>query len=349
MEFTLHTFELELKDIGRVVGGDPAAIRRAVDEWSALPVDMRFFPENREPPAMYQTRLNGPISACGPATYTDGMTRTLHFEPAEDEGWWFIRRDQKDQLPIRVSIRNVWDTNRSIVLRSGGPHNYMRMIEHIVALRLGLGLDNLNVVVDSGDPPLFDEGSLDLVRAVEKAGIVEDKTRLLTWWTVKEPVTLGGSRGDFLTILPAERGLRTLLADCAVNFPNALGRQRIQFDLCRETFRHGACARTNCSQALMLYCKTIGKIFADIRNLGYNHNNILIAGKTRYVNTPRLIHEGKSLEAAWHRAMLDLVAALSLIETGRLAGTVISYKAGHALDVRMVTRLYQEKLLVPLG
>jgi UDP-3-O-acyl-N-acetylglucosamine deacetylase len=53
------------------------------------------------------------------------------------------------------------------------------------------------------------------------------------------------------------------------------------------------------------------------------------------------------LEAVWHRATLDLVAALSLLETGRMAGHVVSFKAGHALDVRFTTYLYLHDLLVP--
>ena len=57
------------------------------------------------------------------------------------------------------------------------------------------------------------------------------------------------------------------------------------------------------------------------------------------------MHKGKSLEAVWHRAMLDLVAAIALIDTGRFVGDVISYKAGHALDVLMVRKLYENHLL----
>ena len=56
---------------------------------------------------------------------------------------------------------------------------------------------------------------------------------------------------------------------------------------------------------MMLYCKTIGRVFADVRNLGYTRENSLVAGRQRYLNTPRLLHAGKSLEAVWHRAIMD--------------------------------------------
>ena len=66
-----------------------------------------------------------------------------------------------------VSIRNVWTSARNIVLRSGNPHNYLRMVEHIIALRLGMGVDDVVISTNSGDPPLFDRSSVDLVEAVE--------------------------------------------------------------------------------------------------------------------------------------------------------------------------------------
>ena len=59
-------------------------------------------------------------------------------------------------------------------------------------------------------------------------------------------------------------------------------------------------------------------------------------------------HNGKSLEAVWHRATLDLLAAIALIEDGLFVGDVISYKSGHGLDVEMIQKLYKESLLVPL-
>ena len=39
------------------------------------------------------------------------------------------------------------------------------------------------------------------------------------------------------------------------------------------------------------------------------------------------------------------LAAIALIDKGRLAGTIISYKSGHTLDVQMIKELYQRDLL----
>jgi UDP-3-O-acyl-N-acetylglucosamine deacetylase len=220
----------------------------------------------------------------------------------------------------------------------------MRMVEHIVALRTGMDLDNVVIRLDSGDPPLFDRGSMDLVEAVEASGIrkLTDPPTLLT---VREPVTVAGPNGRFLTFRPCPPDRPVLNLDCAVDFRSAIGRQRIRVTVTRDIFRYGALARTNCTFAMLLYVRTIGKLFADTRNLGYSTRTILVAGRRRYFNTPQLLHNGKSLEAVWHRAMLDLLAAIALIDAGRFVGEVISYKAGHALDVLMIRKLCENRLL----
>ena len=161
-------------------------------------------------------------------------------------------------------------------------------------------------------------------------------------------MTIVAPNGGLLIFRPCRTTPPTLDIDCAVDFKSAIGKQRLRVRVTPETFRYGALARTNCTFGMMLYSKTIGKLFADVRNLGYTTRNILIAGRWHYYNRPALVHEGKSMEAVWHRTMLDLLAAIALIDSGRFVGEVISYKSGHALDVSAVRKLHQQKLLVPV-
>ena len=332
---------------GTVIAGREEDIRRSFELWRAQPVDWDLTDEPGEPFPDSETTLGRCVTVTGPGTFLGRATRTLAFEPTTHKGWWFDRRDRPGDMPILASVNNVWTTARNIVLSSGSPHNYMRMVEHIAAMKVGLGLDNVVIRLDSGDPPLFDRGSMDLVEAVDEAGIVTQPYRA-TYLTVKRPVTAVGKNGSFLTFLPAEKGSRRLTVDCAVDFRSAIGRQRIRFVVNHKDFSYGALARTNTTFGKMLYCRTIGKLFADVRNLGYTSRNILIAGPHRYVNEARIFHEGKSLEAVWHRAALDLLAAVGLITGGRFAGTIISYKAGHWLDVHMAGELYRHDLLETL-
>ena len=333
---------------GSVISGSEAGVRPAYDRWRAQPVDQEMTGPDDGIHNDHRTSLAQPASVTGSGTFFGRAQRTLSFLPAAPgSGWRLDRHDLTDSLPIAVSVENVWTTVRNIVLRSGSPHNYMRMVEHIIALKVGMGLDDVLIRVNSGDPPLFERSSMDLVEAIESAGLVAG-SEPASYVTVKEPVTVAGNNGSFLTFLPAEINSRQVEVDCAIDFANAIGQQRIRFTVSRESFRLGAAARTNTTFWMMVYTRTIGKIFADVRNLGYTTDNILVAGKRRYANEPHLVTNGKSLEAVWHRATLDLLAAVALISPSRFAGRIISYRAGHALDCLMITKLYQHNLLTPM-
>ncbi len=331
-------------ETGRLLGGDAEVLRRSLAEFHALPVDqeMQWGGDSGIPDRT--TTLNDAFAVTGPGTFFGRAHRTLTFEPSDRDGWWFDRVDRKHELPIHVSIENVWNTVRNIVLRSGSPHNYMRLVEHIIALKVGMGLDNVMIRMDSGDPPLFDRASMDLVENIERVGLAVADTPA-RYVTVKEPVSIVSKSGRVLVVLPPENGRRELDVDCAIDFNSAIRKQRIRLTVTPGTFRHGAVARTNATFLVMLYCKTVGKLFADTRNMGYTKRNVLVAGLWRYFNKPRLVHNGKALEAVWHRATLDLLAAIALIDKGRFVGRIISYKAGHGLDCDMVRELYNRDML----
>jgi len=330
--------------IGKILAGNYDSLKHAYNIFREIPVDQEMTASNNFVTPQYQRTIGKQTSVSGKGTFFRKAERTLVFLPNAANGWKLDRRDNSDFLPIKVSVENVWTTIRNIVLCSGSPHNYVRMVEHIIALKVGLFLDNLLIELDSGDPPLFERGSMDLVEAVEAVGIVETKQHPV-YAKVKEPVAITSANGGFLLFLPPDDNSKLLKIDCAVDFKSAIGRQRIKFDVTPEIFRYGAAARTNCSLWQMLITKTIGKLFADMRNLGYTTQNILIAGPRKYFNEPRLFHKGKSLEAVWHRATLDLLAAVALIGDCRFAGKIVSYKAGHSLDVQMIKLLHRKNLL----
>lgn len=229
-------------DYGRLLAGSEAAMRASLEQFNAQPVDQEMLEPQDNAVEWRQTTLARPVSVSGPGTFLGKANRTLEFVPFHGKGWWFDRTDLPGSLPIGVSVLNVWTTARNIVLSSGSPHNYMRMVEHIVALKY-LGLDNVMIRMNSGDPPLFERSSMDLVEAVERAGIVSLQD-IAEYRTVKEPVSIMGPGGAFLIFLPAEDGFRGLTVDCAIDFPTAIGRQRIRFDVNRNTFHHGAICRT---------------------------------------------------------------------------------------------------------
>ncbi len=329
----------------RLVRGSQASLDAALARFNAQPVDdVRLAETSGWSPR--RTTLAGECSREGVGTFRGREKRTITFAPSSRPGWWIRRTDQPEQLDTLVDISNLWTSARNLVLRSGSPHNYLRMVEHIVALKAGLGLDDVVIKTNSGDPPLFDESSIPLVDAVKEVGVVE-KAASASYVTVKEPIAFGGSRGDFLLFLPDE-GSRRIRLDVAINWNTIIGNQRIVFDVTPETFTYGAYARTNATHRQYQLAKTVGLLFADTRNLGYDRNNILIHGRKRWYGEPRfpLVGTDKFLEPVWHRATLDLLAALSLTGPDRFVGTVVSYRSGHTQDCDAVRALYRNDLLV---
>jgi UDP-3-O-acyl-N-acetylglucosamine deacetylase len=338
--------------IGETLLGTTAEAQSALSRLLDMTVDEDRSHEPSFPIRTRRTTIAEKVTVQGPGTFFGKETRTITFLPTEREGWWFDRADLPDALRVQVAIRNVWTTGQvvsNIVLRSGSPHNYIRLVEHIIALRMGMGIDDLVISIDSGDPPLFDVGSMPLLEGLETVGKVESGYPL-KYVTVKEPVSFVSPEGKLLLFEPADPADPKLELDCGIEFPNAIGKQRIKLVVNEDTFRRGAHARTNTSAKKKLYCQTFGKFFADVRNLGYTDQNVLIAGKRKYVNRPHpdLTVSGKALEAVWHRAVLDLLAAVALVETGFFLGKITSFKAGHAMDVEAIRALHRQDQLEEL-
>lgn len=336
-----YTLRMNTISSGRILFGDASDIRVGQERFSSQALDEVHEHAGAYPYSLKRTTLAGVVSVTGVGTFDGRREQTLGFAPSEESGWWLQRQDHPEWFPTAFSPRNVRSAARNIVLGSGPAGNQLRMVEHIVALRLGLGVDDVLVQAVTDDPPLFDRSSLDLVEAFGRAGVCE-KGEEARFVTVREPITVGSGRQDFLTFLPAEPGQRLLRLDVAVDFASVIGKQRIRFDVTPETFGVGAGARTNAPLSLYRYARVFGGILPSIPRYGYTTKNILIHGKEAYLNEPRM-----EREAVWHRATLDLLAALALVDAGRFCGTVLSYRAGHTLDCRAVAALVRNDLLVP--
>ena len=126
----------------RLVAGDAAAFAASRRRFDAQSVDdMRL--SDLSGWRQVRTTLAGEASVSGVGTFRGSEKRTITFAPSDRPGWWIRRTDMPEQLDTAVDIANLWTSARNLVLRSGSPHNYLRMVEHIIALKGGLGLDNV--------------------------------------------------------------------------------------------------------------------------------------------------------------------------------------------------------------
>ncbi len=342
------------KTFGKIMCGEFNLLKNLYDDFRQVPVDLDLC-SNDKPDFLYkyQQTIEHPVEASAPGTFNCKKTQTIRFEPTNRSGWWFKRRDIANSIPVKVASKNARTTIaggvRNIVM-DGMDANYVRLIEHIIALKNGIDIDSLMICVDSNDPPLFESGSSELIAALNSAGRKQTDNKC-RFFAVKKTVSGCWSNGSFLVFSPLKKdALPVLNLDCGVNYNNVMGTQRLRYTVNKSNFSIGAQARTDASLKHAILCKTIGKLLPSTRHLGYNSKNILVAGQNRYITKPKLFYKGKSLESVWHRSTLDLLAAVALIK-GRFLGKITSYKAGHAQDVEFVKLLYKHNMFeeVDLG
>ena len=174
--------------VGKVVFGSADEIAAAYDRFAPQKIDETRLADSRECPFGARRRtLAGEAKVTDVGTFDGRENQTVAFAPSPRPGWWIRRMDQPEQLDTKVDISNLWTSAQNLVLRSGSLHNYLRMVEHIIALKCGLGVDDVLLKVYSGDPPLFEDSSTPLVKTMDFAKIVEGSGDA-QYVTVKEPV-----------------------------------------------------------------------------------------------------------------------------------------------------------------
>ena len=130
--------------IGKIVFGSAASIDAAYRLFRGLAIDeTRLAPSRVSPFPDRRRTLAGEAPVAGIGTFQGSHKQTLTFAPSGKPGWWIRRMDQPEQLDTKVDIANLWTSAQNLVLRSGSPHNYLRMVEHIIALKNGLGIDDV--------------------------------------------------------------------------------------------------------------------------------------------------------------------------------------------------------------
>jgi UDP-3-O-acyl-N-acetylglucosamine deacetylase len=342
--------------IGKVLKGDSKQILKDYTDFAQIKFDLNISASEAVVGDAFveKSTIAKSVEVIGKGTFNYKKDRKLKLCPSDKDGWYFKRTDISNSQLIKVDYQHAWTTNyggvNNIVLGSSDHEsNFIRLTEHIIALKTAVGIDNLIIETDSYDPPLFERGSLNIIEALNSVG-KKNVAGKRKYYKVKEKAVIGyGDRGFLILEPPEDETSKSLILDCAINYTdNIMGVQRITFPVTEELFTKGAVARTNSSLKHALICKTIGKLFSSTRKLGYNVSNVLITGKNRYYNKPRLVENEKVLEPIWHRAVLDLLAAVALIPDGLLAGKLTSYKAGHTQDVDFIKELYKKNMLVEI-
>lgn len=274
-----------------------------------------------------QRTLAAPAEVSGVGFVTGTATR-LRFLPAgADYGIRFVRTDCPGRPSILAQAHRVTGTDRRTTL--GSEHSGVTLVEHVLAALAGLRIDNCLIEIDGPEPPGLDGSSQGFVSALRQAGTARlHADRPI--WAVSEPVTLTQS-GATVTLHPpdSEQNLQLRVSyflDYGLTSP--IGRQSHTMTLAPNSFmQEVADCRTFLleHEAHALRSQGIGTHLTAAELLVFGPHGP-IANRLRFANEP-----------ARHKA-LDLIGDLALCGFD-LAGHVVAYRSGHALNVALAKTL----------
>ncbi|MFH0791088.1 MAG: bifunctional UDP-3-O-[3-hydroxymyristoyl] N-acetylglucosamine deacetylase/3-hydroxyacyl-ACP dehydratase [Candidatus Omnitrophota bacterium] len=281
-----------------------------------------------------QRTIEKEVSLAGIGLHTANKVN-ITFKPAEvDTGINFIRVDLSTRPVIKASIDNLISKSRSLRRTSIGKDNIeVHTIEHLMSALLGLGIDNINIEIDSSEVPGLDGSSLNFLEALVKAGIKQqDKDR--RYFVIKEPVIVEEDSCYIMVVPSAEfRVSYTLKYDNSF-----IGAEFMEINLTPESYKNEiACARTFCleEEAQELQRHGIG--------MGADYDNTLVVGKQGVIKN-KLRYDNEFVR---HK-ILDLLGDLYLLAYP-IKGSIIAIKSGHSLNLRLAEKIHQQKQRYTLG
>jgi UDP-3-O-acyl-N-acetylglucosamine deacetylase len=200
------------------------------------------------------------------------------------------------------------------------------LAEHCLAALAGLRVDNCVIELDGPEPPGLDGSAWGFVRAVADAGVVIQGSRRPVLAST-EPVVVS-QNGATIALHPADRpGLRvSYLLDYGPTGP--IPRQAFTLDVSPESFtREVAGCRTFLleQEAIDLRAQGVGRHLTAKELLVFGPRGP-IDNTLRYGDEPS------------RHKVLDLIGDLALCGFD-LAGHVVAYRSGHALNVELAREL----------
>jgi len=277
---------------------------------------------------MKQKTLKNPVTLSGVGLHTGHAVRMV-IKPAQDnEGISFTRIDLPGKPSIKVMAANtVMDekVTRCTAIEYQGVRIYT--IEHLMAALSALGIDNVSIDIDAEEIPGLDGSSLEFLKALEQAGIVEQPADK-NIFAIQEPIVISNKTAT-IVIVPHDQ----LDISYTLDYDHPLLRSQFfsqSIDLASFA-RELAGARTFCleSEANEIKAQGLAK--------GANYKNTLVmSSKGPLENTLRFPDE-----CARHK-VLDIVGDLFLLGYP-VKGKIYATKSGHALNRALVKKIEAQR------
>ena len=272
----------------------------------------------------YQKTIAEEISFSGIALHT-GEEINITFKPSSpDKGIRFVRLDLPGRPEVKACVTNVANIVRGTNIAKGQAKIYT--VEHLLAVFLALGIDNIVVEMDASEPPVGDGSALSFMNMIRKAGTKEQEAprRLCV---LKQSFWVSDN-GSMLMAVPSDK----LKISCTIAYDHPEARaQYITFDINEKVFeKEIAPARTFC------FYHEVEKLMDQGLIKGGSLDNAVVIGDEGIFSKEQLRYPDEFVR---HK-VLDLLGDLCLMGKP-IRAHIIAIKPGHNINIKMVQKIYE--------
>ncbi|MDP2939608.1 MAG: bifunctional UDP-3-O-[3-hydroxymyristoyl] N-acetylglucosamine deacetylase/3-hydroxyacyl-ACP dehydratase [Candidatus Omnitrophota bacterium] len=281
-----------------------------------------------------QHTLKHEISLEGVGLHTGNPVK-ITFKPAPvDLGINFVRVDLEGRPWLKADVLNVLDANRIPRRTSLGKDGFeIHTVEHLLAVLVGLGIDNLIVEINNNEVPGLDGSGLEFIEVIKKAGI-EEQNSPRKYFLVKEPVWVA-EKDSLLAVFPHP----SFKISYTLDYDHPILRsQYISLEINPETFEKEISSfRTFVLQDEVEELKKIGL------GKGASYDNTLVVTDDGVIK-----NQLRSPDEFVRHKVLDLVGDMYLLGM-QMKGNVVAIKSGHTLNIKLIKKLTEQKARYELG
>jgi len=273
-----------------------------------------------------QKTISGEARVAGRGLF-GGKEAKVAFRPAPvDTGVVFVRTDVPEAVRIPAVAPNLAERSRRTTIKKGPVS--VETVEHCLAAVNALEIDNVIVEVNGSELPAPDCSSIEYVRALKRAGVVEQQVSRKEF-VITEPISITAGDASIYALPYADDGLN-ITYDLDYGGHTGIDRQILSYRLTPESFEK------NLAPARTFLLEVEAKQF-QARGMGTHvgpRDLLVINSDGPIKNSYRFPNE-----CVRHK-IVDLIGDLALV--GRaVKGRIVAYKSGHTLNQKLVRKLYE--------
>jgi len=273
---------------------------------------------------LLQRTLKKEIYGIGIGLHSGNKVKIVLKPAPADHGIKFMHINNGRQTLIDATAENVVATNYATSLGKDG--EVIGTVEHLLAAFYGLGVDNVLVEVHGDEIPIMDGSAIPFVFLIKTAGIVSQQVSK-KFLIIKKKITV--VEDDKKIVMEPSRFLSI---SCFIDFHHPLlKKQQCTFQFSDINFERQICrART------FGFLQEVEMLKSHGLARGGSLENAVVLDEFGVMNEGGLRFRN---ECARHK-VLDCLGDVSLLGMPMIA-KVTAYKAGHALNHRLVKKVLQ--------